>query len=160
MDDQLDILNALTGPAAEIVDEVAETGTLTYATLNAALMRVYGAKKAHDELEREFQAVKQENNETPRAFAPRIDRFLLGLQDRAQATMLNVTNADTLCSAIVQSRAFVYVCVIIVVKCIYRLRFLFHLLLFHYVSRPLPLNTLAFVFDQLFDFLPILEAAP
>ena len=127
VDDQLDILmNALTGPAAEIVDEVAETGTLTYATLNAALMRVYGAKKAHDELEREFQAVKQEDNETPRTFAMRIDRagrkamrgfpedriqsalkkaFLLGLQDRAQAAMLNVTNAETLLTTISRSHA-------------------------------------------------------
>jgi len=106
-----------TGPAAEIVHEVAGTGTLTYATLDAALMRAYGSKKAHDELEREFQDVKQEDNGTPRAFATRIGRARrkamrgfpedriqstlkkacpLGLQDGAQVAMLNVTNAKTL----------------------------------------------------------------
>jgi len=117
-EDQLDnIMNALTGLTSEIVAEVAETGPLTFSRLDVALLIVYGTEKTTDELERESHAVKQTTDETPRAFATRLDRtgrkamrgfpeeriqaalkkaFLFGLRDHAQAAMLNLTNAATL----------------------------------------------------------------
>jgi len=106
-----------TGQTSEIVAEVAETGTLTFSRLDAALLKVYGTEKTTDELEHEFHAVKQAADETPKAFATRLDRagrkamrgfpkeriqaalkkaFLFGLRDRVQAAMLNLTNAATL----------------------------------------------------------------
>jgi len=65
-EDQLDnLINALTDQASDIVAEVAETGTLTLSRLDAALLKVYGAEKTIDKLEREFQAVQQGADETP-----------------------------------------------------------------------------------------------
>jgi len=110
-------MNALTGVISEIVAEVAETGPLTFSRLDAGLLKVYGTEKTTCELEREFHAVKQAADETPRSFATRLDRagrkamrgfpeeriqaglkkaFLFGLRDRAQAAMLSLTNAATL----------------------------------------------------------------
>jgi len=57
-------MNALTGPAAEKVDEVAKTSILTYATLDAAVINLQREKDPR-QTRTGFSSLAKKDNETP-----------------------------------------------------------------------------------------------